>query len=391
MPTETDAARLQAYLAARQAAYLHDLTLLCAMECPTTSKEGVDTAGAWVAARAAARGWSIRRWESETAGDCILLTLRGSGSARVLLIAHLDTVYPVGTAAERPLRIEGDKLIAPGSCDNKSGLLSGIYAMEAIEELGLRDRIGTVSLFCGSDEETDWHASEGPLREIAAEYDQALVLEAARENGDIVSARKGIAHFVIEAHGRAAHAGVEPERGANAIVALAHQITAFAGLNGIREGATLNVGVVRGGTQTNVVPDRAAAEFEVRIIHPDDRPAIETALAALTAQQHVPGVRIELHGGWGPPPMARTPQIAALAATAAACAAELGFAVTDAATGGVSYANLVAGLGLPALDGLGPIGGRDHSPDEYILISSIVPRTALLALLIVHPSSVNAP
>ncbi|HMO56060.1 MAG TPA: M20 family metallopeptidase [Roseiflexaceae bacterium] len=376
--------RLTRHLANRLPQYLDELRLLCAIECPTESKIGVDTAATWVADWAARRGWEVRRWAHATAGDNLLVSIRGHGTARILLVAHLDTVYPVGTAAARPMRIEQDMLLAPGSCDNKSGLLSGLYAMEAIVELGLSDQIGVVSLFCGSDEETDWQASAPLLAELAPAYDLALVLEAARENGDIVSARKGIGHFTLVAHGRAAHAGVEPERGANAIVALARQITSLAGLNGLCDGMTLNVGRIVGGGPTNVVPDLAAAEFEVRIVHPDDRGVVDAALADLGDRIPLPGVAYDLQGGWGPAPMARTAAIERLAAVARRCAADLGFDLTDAATGGVSYANLLAGLGLPVLDGLGPVGGNDHSPAEYIAISSIVPRTSLLALLVMY-------
>jgi glutamate carboxypeptidase len=301
-----------------------------------------------------------------------------------MLVAHLDTVYPVGIAAERPVRIEGDVLLGPGSCDNKSGLLSALYAAAALEDLGLLAPIGRLSIVCGSDEETDMRASLALLRELAPDHDLALVLEAARENGDIVSARKGGGNFSLEAHGRAAHAGVEPHRGANAILALARQIVALQGLNGMREGMTLNVGVVQGGTRPNVVPDHARAAVDVRVVRPEDREPVLAAIQAIAAEPGVDGVTSSLTGGWSSAPMDRTPAIVALAELTRACAAELAFAVNDAATGGISYANMLAGLGLPVLDGLGPVGGLDHSPREYILVSSIVPRTALLALLLLR-------
>jgi len=301
-----------------------------------------------------------------------------------MLVAHLDTVYPVGTAAARPLRREGDILLGPGSADNKSGLLSGLYAMAALGDLGLLAPFGTISMVCGGDEETNMRSSGALLRELAPAYDLALVLEAGRENGDIVGARKGSGNFVLEVYGKAAHAGVEPHRGANAILALAHQTVALQALNGMREGVTLNVGLVQGGTRPNVVPDYARAEIDVRIVRPEDMEPVGTAIAKIAANPVVPGVTAQLGDGWHFAPMARTPAIAALAKLAASCAGELGFDVKDAATGGISYANLLASLGLPVLDGLGPVGGLDHSPNEYISIASIVPRTALLALLMLR-------
>jgi glutamate carboxypeptidase len=386
MPTTPEAQALTSYLEAHRATYLEELRQLCAIECPTSSKAGVDQAGAWVRSWVEARGWELRDWPDQTVGDGLVATLRGAAQPRIMLVAHLDTVYPVGIAAQRPPWSEGDKLLGPGSADNKSGLLSGLYAMAALEELGMLPRCGTISMVCGGDEETDMRSSIGLLRELAPHYDLALVLEAGRENGDIVGARKGGGSFVLETFGKAAHAGVEPEKGAHAILALAQHTIALQALNGLRPGVTVNVGVVQGGTVPNAVPDYAHATIDTRAVLPADIEPLVAALRAEADRVVVPGVRAALSGGWGTPPMARTPQSDELARLADACAQELDFGVYAAATGGVSYANSLASLGLPVLDGLGPIGGLDHSPDEYVLLSSIVPRTALLALLMLRRS-----
>jgi glutamate carboxypeptidase len=237
---------------------------------------------------------------------------------------------------------------------------------------------------CGGDEETDSRSSGALLRQLALEYDLGLVLEAGRENGDIVSARKGNGMFTIEVTGRAAHAGVEPEKGASAVLALAHQTIALQALTGLRPGATVNVGVVQGGSVPNAVPDTARALVDVRVARAADMEPLETAIRAIAATTYVPGTTTHVGDGWHDLPMDRTPAIADLVALARSCAAELGFPLADAATGGVSYANILAGAGLPVLDGLGPVGGLDHSPREYMLVSSIVPRTALLALLMLR-------
>ncbi|MBK9711341.1 MAG: M20 family metallopeptidase [Kouleothrix sp.] len=384
MTTTPDAQALTGYLEARLPAYLEELRQLCAIECPTASKPGVDQAGAWVRRWLSGRSWKLREWPDTLAGDSLVATARGRGRLRVLLAAHLDTVYPVGIAAQRPVRIDGDVLLGPGSADNKSGLLSGLYAMAALEDLGLLDAIGSISLMCGGDEETDMRSSIELMSELAPQHDLALVLECGRANGDIVGARKGGGNFVLETHGKAAHAGVEPEKGAHAVLALAHHIIAIQALNGLRDGVTVNVGVIQGGTVPNAVPDYARATIDARVLRPEDIAPLVEALRAEAERETVRGVRATLSGGWGAPPMARTPQIAELAELTDACAQELGFRVRAASTGGVSYANHLASLGLPALDGLAPIGGLDHSPDEYILVSSIVPRTALLALLILR-------
>jgi glutamate carboxypeptidase len=386
LATTPAAQALAGWLAPRLPQYLEELRQLCAIECPTASKPGVDQAGAWVRAWAAARGWECRAFPAATAGDGLAVAVRGgaAGGLRALLVAHLDTVYPDGTAAARPMRQDGDRLLAPGAADNKSGLLSGLYAMAALEALGLLGPFARITLACGGDEETDMRASLQLLRELAPGHDLALVLEAGRENGDIVSARKGSGQFRLDVRGKAAHAGVEPWKGANAVLALAQQVVALQALNGMRPGMTLNVGVIGGGEVPNAVPDAAWALIDVRVAQPDDMAPVSAAIAQIAGAPPVPGTTATLSGGWHAPPMARTPAIAALATLARAAAAELGFGLADATTGGVSYANHLATLGLPVLDGLGPVGGLDHSPDEYILVSSIVPRTALLALLLLR-------
>jgi glutamate carboxypeptidase len=386
MPDQNEADSLTAYLEARFLVYIEELRQLCAIECPTESKPGVDEAAAWVRRWTNRRGWHARTIADASAGDSVVVELPGGApdGPRVLLAAHLDTVYPVGTARERPVRQEGDRLLGPGTADNKSGLLSGLYAMAALEDLGLLGSLGMITLLCGGDEETDMRTSESLLKELAPGSEYTLVLEAARENGDVVGARKGIGTWTLEVHGHAAHSGVEPHKGANAILALAQQIVALQLLNGLRPGASLNVGTISGGSRTNVIADYARAELEARVLHPDDMAPIGEAITAIGTTTYVAGTNSRLDGGWRYGPMARTTQIAALALLAGACARELGFEVAAATTGGVSYANLVAALGVPVLDGLGPVGGLDHSPDEYILVSSIVPRTALLALLMVR-------
>ena len=386
MPTSPEAHMLANAIEQRRETYIEELRQLCAIECPTSSKTGVDEAGEWVRQWVRARGWELRDYPDALVGDGLVATVRGGtpGGRRVLLAAHLDTVYPVGVATARPMRCEGEKLLGPGTADNKSGLLSGLYAMAALEDKGLLAPFDSISMFCGGDEETEMRASLAIMREIAPYYDMALVLEAGRENGDIVGARKGNGQFIFEVHGKSAHAGVEPHKGANAILALAQQIIALQLLNGMRPGVSLNVGVISGGSVPNSVADYARAVIDVRLVEPVDMEPVGAAIMQIANYPHVPGTATVVSDGWHFAPMARTPQIAALAATAAACAQELDFTINDAATGGISYANTLATLGLPVLDGLGPIGGLDHSPNEYILVPSIVPRTALLALLILR-------
>lgn len=377
MPT-TDS--IVSLIQAAQSAFVDDLASLVGLDCGTHNKPGVDRAGQWVAARGSEWGWEVERLPQHEVGDCWLARLRGLGSGRLMLIGHLDTVYPDGTAAARPMRFEDGKLVGPGVSDMKGGLLVGMYALRALQRAGFND-FEEITFFFSSDEEMGSPHSHALYAPLARERDAVFVLEAARANGDIVSARKGTGEFTLRVTGRAAHAGVEPEKGANAVLELAHQIIALHALNGLRPGVTVNPGVIGGGTRSNVVPDEAWVRVDVRATDPAGAETIARAVVDLGSRTTVPGTEARVEGRIEYPPMAKTPAIAFLAELAREAARGLGFEVNDTTTGGASDANAIAGLGVPVLDGLGPIGGLDHSPDEYIVADSIAPRTALLARL----------
>lgn len=369
------------FLISSQAAFLSDLAALVNVDCGTRNKAGVDQVGEWIGARCAAWDWNVERLPVTEHGDCWLARLPGHGTGRVLLMGHLDTVYPDGTAAARPMHFEGSKIIGPGVCDMKGGLLVGMYALRALQ-IANYDDFEEIAFFFNSDEEMGSPSSRPIYEPVARGRDAALVLESARANGDIVSARKGSAEFTLRVNGKAAHAGVEPEKGANAVVELAHQILALYGLNGMMPGVTVNPGVINGGTVSNVIPAEAWVVVDVRATDLAGAEAITKALNGLPAHTAVPGTHTEIRGNFSYPPMARTPAVKLLAELARDSAHELGFEINDVATGGASDANVLASLGLPVLDGLGPIGGLDHSPDEYVEADSFVPRAAMVAGLI---------
>jgi len=308
-------------------------------------------------------------------GDLVIGRLTGDGPW-VLMIGHMDTVFDPGTAAVRPFRIAGELATGPGVSDMKGGLLAGLHAIAALHASGVRPNVTFVA---NPDEEIGSPFSTPHIRRLAADHDAALVTECARANGDIVSARKGIADYRITLTGRAAHAGVEPEKGRSAILDAANQVVALHALNGRWPGVTLNAGVIAGGTRPNVVAEQCQIELDLRATSAAD---FETAAAEVTRIVGHPttdGVTTELARIAHHPPMERSPASARLASLAATIADELGFTVRDAATGGASDANTTSAAGLPSLDGLGPIGGDDHSVDEWVDLASIVPRTALLA------------
>lgn len=368
------------YLEAQLPHYLDDLYTLVSIDSGSDHKVGVDAVADWLMARLSTLGFGIERHPQPALGDNVRAILRGKGTKRILLLGHSDTVFPQGTAAQRPMQINGDKILGPGVCDMKGGLLTGLYAVAALQATSFAD-FGEIVFLCVSDEEIGQRSSVPLIRETARQVEVAFTLEAARANGDIVTARKTVRWCTLEAFGKAAHAGVEPEKGRNAILALARHLDALDQLNGFRPGVTVNVGVIEGGRQPNVVPDYAKAGLDLRAWRQADMDDLLAAIRTQVTTPTVADVRIKFvadeHSGM--PAMERTPQVVALEALTQQVATELGFTVNGAATGGASDASFVAAEGTPVLDGLGPIGGLDHGPDEYIELDSIVPRTALLA------------
>jgi glutamate carboxypeptidase len=365
--------------------YLADLERLVNTDCGSYTKAGVDTVGRWTAEFLERLGARVERRPHDTLGETVVATFDGAAGAgpSLLLIGHLDTVFDEGTAAERPFRIEGGKAFGPGVTDMKSGLLAGLYAIQAV-----RDALGGLPFerlvfVANPDEEIGSPSSSPHIRALAANADGCLVLECARANGDIVSARKGILDLRLTVHGRAAHAGVEPEKGRNAIVEAARLVRELQALNGRWEGVTVNPGVISGGTRPNVVPERCTLEVDIRAVARDDLEAAEAAIRELAAATIVPDTRVDVEEMGRHWPMEKLERSGRLVEHVQAVAKRLGFEVRDTLTGGASDANTTAGLGVPTIDGLGPIGGNDHSPAEYLEVDSIVPRTTLLAGLLV--------
>jgi glutamate carboxypeptidase len=382
--------RLNMTVAAGLPAFVGALERLCSIDCGSYSPAGVNEVADWVADAFGALDGEVERRPDPAGhyGDTVIGTFRGREGAgpRLLLIGHMDTVFPDGTTAERPFRIEDGIARGPGVTDMKSGLIAGIHALAALRELGG----GTwnalpferITYVANPDEEIGSPSSTPHIREIAAVSDACFVLECARANGDFVSSRKGIADLRLSIHGRAAHAGVEPEKGRNAILAGARIVERVQALNGRWPGVSANVGVFQSGTRPNVVPDLASLEVDVRGVTRVELEAAVAAIHDIAGEPGVPDVTVEIEQIAGWLPMEKLERSGRLADHVVALAARLGFSTLDVATGGASDANTTSGMGVPSIDGLGPIGGRDHSPDEYLEVESIVPRTTLLAALL---------
>jgi glutamate carboxypeptidase len=383
--TDLELEALRTSIALDLPAYLADLEHLVNIDCGTYTPDGVDEVGRWTAGFLGQLGAEIEVRPDRTGrfGKTVIATFHGSADGpRALLIGHMDTVFDPGTAVARPFRIDDGFAYGPGVTDMKSGLLAGLYALKAIiaEFDGLP--FERLTFIANPDEEVGSPSSRDHIREAAAKVDVCLVLECARANGDIVSARKGILDTRLTVHGRAAHAGVEPEKGRSAILEAARLVRDLHELNGRWPGVTVNVGRIAGGTRPNVVAERCDLEVDVRSATAEGLADVEAAIHELATATEVPDTTIEAEVVMAWLPMEKLERSGRLVEHAKAIAGRLGFTVNDAATGGASDANGTSGMGVPTLDGLGPIGGNDHAPAEYLDVESIVPRTTMLAGLL---------
>ena len=378
---------IRASVAADLPAFLVDLERLVNIDCGSYTPAGVNEIATFTAGFLGELGARVERRPdpSGALGDTVVAEFDGpAGAPRILLIGHMDTVFDPGTAAERPFAID-DAGIArgPGVTDMKAGLLAGLYALRTL----LRDApdglpFERLTFIANPDEEIGSPTSTPHIEAAAADADVALVLECARANGDIVSARKGIADMRIIVTGRAAHAGVEPEKGRSAILEAARMVRDLHALNGRWPGVTVNVGRIEGGTRPNVVAARCELEVDLRSITGEALDAAGAAVADVARATEVPDVTIEVLPRHTWRPMEKLERSVRLVEHAQAVAAALGFDIDDTLTGGASDANTTSGMGVASLDGLGPVGGNDHAPAEYLEVDSIVPRTALLAGLL---------
>ena len=381
---DSELVALRARIGAAEPDLLADLADLVNVDCGSYDRDGVNEIATWIAAFLARIGGEVTRHADPAGalGDTVEAVFQGLPSGpRALVIGHTDTVFPLGTVAQRPFRLAGGIATGPGVTDMKAGLLSLLYGLEAALAQGPLP-FERLTVIANPDEEIGSPVSTPHVRRAAAGSDVAFVLECARANGDIVSARKGVADYVVTITGRAAHAGVEPEKGRSAILEAAHQVVGLHALTGRWPGVTCNVGVIEAGTRSNVVAERAVLQVDLRAADRAGLEAATAAIRALAAAPMVPDVVVAAVERHRHLPMEKLARSSRLVEHAQALAGRLGFAVQDAATGGASDANTTAGMGVPTLDGLGPIGGLDHSPGEWLDVASIVPRTALFAALL---------
>ncbi len=375
--------RLLAETRERQGAMLKLLGELVRCESPSHEKAAVDRCGAIVAREWRRRGATVRILKQKARGNHVRAELggeRGRAGGQILVLGHIDTVYPLGDLKKNPFRVANGRAWGPGTFDMKGGLVLAMFAVDALRALGVAPAKRLVFLWT-SDEEIGSESSRAAIESEARRSDAVLVLEPSLGvEGKVKTARKGVGGAEIIVTGRSAHAGIEPEKGVNAVHELALQIGRLMRTNDPARGITVQTTVITGGTVSNVVPDSARAEVDIRISRMADAAGIERKIHAL--RPILKGAKVEVRGGINRPPLERTAAVQKLFAHARGLAAAMGSKLEEASTGGGSDGNLTAALGIPTLDGLGAVGDGAHTPHEHVVIRGLPARAALIAGLL---------
>jgi glutamate carboxypeptidase len=356
------------------------LKRLVEIESPSTDKAAVDRVGVVVAEELRRLGARVTIDEQTTAGNHVVGRWgAGAGKDSLLLMCHMDTVYDLGTLARQPCVEANGKLRGPGVVDMKASIAMVLTVLATLKEKKLWPDRPITALFT-SDEEIGSDSSRPLIERLAQGSALVLCLEPCLPDGSLKTWRKGVGNFEIVARGKAAHAGADHESGRNAIEELAHHILAMQRLTDYRKGTTLNVGVVGGGSRSNVVPREARAHVDMRVMTPEEAERVTHWMQSL--KPVLDGTTLEVKGGLNRPPMPRDERMIATFKRAQAIAANLGIKIGEGGTGGGSDANFVAPLGVPVLDGLGALGNGAHSEREHIVVASLPERAALLAGII---------
>lgn len=377
--------------------FLKDLETIVNIDSSSDHKPGIARVADFFDKRFTALGFATRRLSLSTPLDSKLdskLDPKGAPDDRVpclqaiwppdaerfdiMMIGHMDTVFPKGEVAKRPFKIEGDRATGPGVCDMKGGLVLALHLLEKLKAKGILDHLSICVAFNG-DEETGSEASRQWLDQTVKQCDRVFVFEPCRPGYRFVLRRKGGGWFYVTTQGVSAHAGADPEKGANAVVELAHQILDITALNDLESGTSAQVTVIEGGDKVNIIPNQAKAKVDVRIATHEAKDQVETFFRHRFKHVHVPGCRVDVKGAIDRPPMVPNGETLALWEILKDQGRKMGLAIDAIATGGCSDGNYPSAFGIPTIDGMGLVGANSHREDEYVELGSIIPMIQLLS------------
>jgi glutamate carboxypeptidase len=365
-----------------QSTFLKSLETLVNLDSGTGDQNGLMQVENLVIEQLQAVGATVQTVAATpSVGRTILATLQGTGKGKILLLAHTDTVFKAGTAAQRPFKIMDGKAYGPGVMDDKGGILLGIEALKILQALRFKN-FDTITFLINPDEEKGSFGSRALIKETAKQHDVALVLEFGSPQDKVTAWRKGIGYYGLEVKGRAAHAGAEPEKGCNALVEAAYQTLKLSKLSNPSKQTSVNVTVFQAGDRPNTIPDTASVQADVRVLEAQEYDRLTRDLTRLAQTKLLPCTKIKVRAEQGRPPFPPNPQTDALVKKAQAIYQEMGLTLGVEGSGGGTDGNYAASVGTTTLDALGPVGGGAHSPEEYIDLDRIAPRLYLLTRLL---------
>lgn len=339
-------------------------------------KEGVDSVAKVLIDLYKEIGFLVTEYPNEKLGNNYRLIHQDAQSPQIFIVAHLDTVFPKGTVTERPFRIDGDRAYGPGVIDMKASHVLTYFAIKSLFDQQ-DDAFLNVEILLNCDEEIGSPTSRRIIEDLASDKSWALIMEPARANGAIVSARRGVGSYELLVEGKASHSGIAPQDGISAIQELAYKINELHALSRHDEGISVNVGLISGGSSVNTVAAQARAEIDLRITTEEQGIELDQAIRKICTNHKLPGITTILTGGINRPPMVKTPESTILVDIVKSEANKIGLQIEDIFTGGGSDASFTAGIGIPTVDGLGPVGGHQHSDREYLEIKTLPERTLL--------------
>lgn len=369
------------FLNSKEQEMLNLLEKLVNTDSGSTYKKGIDEVGKILSSKYEKLGFITKTVHEHEQGNHLVFKKEDSSTTEIIIAAHMDTVFPVGTANERPFAIKKNRAYGPGVADMKASQVTLLYALTFLFEKNPAI-LNNVVVLLTSDEEIGSPTSRELIEEYAIDKKYALVMEAARPDGSLVTKRRGSGSFKMKVLGKAAHAGIETENRCSAIEELAQKIVKLHALTDVEKGISVNVGVIEGGTTVNTIASSATAYIDLRVSKYEQVKWLEKKIAHICEQPDVEGTTIELTGGIDRPPMVKNESNAALLEIVKEVGEELGIEITDVASGGGSDASFTSAKGVATIDGLGPIGGNAHTEEEYLEIPSLTERTLLLASVI---------